>query len=79
MKNRYTFSPLAKKIFKDIDEHHGRAFLVGGIVRDMLIYNRVDYHDVDVEVYGLSVDELEELLANYMFYQILILLCRERK
>ena len=31
----------------------------------MLIYNRVDYHDVDVEVYGLSVDELEELLANY--------------
>lgn len=63
--NRYTFSPLAKKIFKDIDEHHGRAFLVGGIVRDMLIYNRVDYHDVDVEVYGLSVDELEELLANY--------------
>ena len=65
MKNRYTFSPLAKKIFKDIDEHHGRAFLVGGIVRDMLIYNRVDYHDVDVEVYGLSVDELEELLANY--------------
>ena len=50
MKNRYTFSPLAKKIFKDIDEHHGRAFLVGGIVRDMLIYNRVDYHDVVVGV-----------------------------
>ena len=62
------------KDLKDIDEHHGRAFLVGGIVRDMLIYNRVDYHDVDVEVYGLSVDELEELLANMAMSIVLVII-----
>lgn len=65
MKNRFCFSSLANQIFQDIDGHGGRAYLVGGIVRDMLIYNQVDYHDVDVEVYGLSIDQLESLLAKY--------------
>lgn len=65
MKNKYQFSPRANKIFNDIEMHGGRAFLVGGIVRDMLIYGHVDYHDVDVEVYGLSVEKVESILSNY--------------
>lgn len=65
MKNKYQFSYPVTEIFKDIESAKGRAFLVGGIVRDMLIYGQVDYHDVDVEVYGLTVEELEDILSKY--------------
>lgn len=65
MKNKFRFNALVNQIFNDIDRLGGRAYLVGGIVRDMLIYNQVDYHDVDVEVYGLSIEQLEALLSQY--------------
>lgn len=65
MKNKYQFEPLVNQIFEDIDCWGGRVFLVGGIVRDMLIYGHVDYHDVDVEIYGLNVDDLQQILSNY--------------
>lgn len=65
MKNKYQFNYPVTEIFKDIESAKGRAFLVGGIVRDMLIYGQVDYHDVDVEVYGLTVEELEDILSKY--------------
>ena len=65
MKNKYQFEPLANLIFEEIDKLGGRAFLVGGIVRDMLVYQHVDYHDVDVEIYGLSLGQLEALLGKY--------------
>ena len=65
MKSNYRFPPLVKNIFKDVDEKGGSVFLVGGIVRDMLVYGNVDYHDVDIEVYGLTVEQLENILSNY--------------
>lgn len=65
MKSNYRFPSLVKNIFKDIDEKGGKVFLVGGIVRDMLVYGNVDYHDVDIEVYGLTVEQLENILSEY--------------
>ncbi len=65
MKSNYRFPSLVKNIFKDIDENGGKVFLVGGIVRDMLVYGNVDYHDVDIEVYGLTVQQLENILSEY--------------
>lgn len=65
MKNKFVFNSLVNQIFQAIDNQGGRVFLVGGIVRDMKIYNHVDYHDVDVEVYGLEKDELEQLLKQF--------------
>ena len=65
MKNKFTFSPLANQIFKELDARGARAYLVGGIVRDMLINNHVDYHDVDVEIYGISIQDLENVLSKY--------------
>ena len=65
MKNKFRFCNCANKIFEDIYNQNGRAFLVGGIVRDMLMYGHVDYHDVDVEVYGLSIEQLENILKKY--------------
>ena len=49
MKNKFQFDYPVNEIFKDIESLNGRAFLVGGIVRDMLLYGKVDYHDVDVD------------------------------
>lgn len=40
----------------------GRAFLVGGCVRDLLL--RKPSKDVDIEVYGLQPDHLEAVLAR---------------
>jgi tRNA nucleotidyltransferase (CCA-adding enzyme) len=41
----------------------GRAYLVGGFVRDLLLGS--PSKDLDVEVFGLSVEELEEILAPH--------------
>lgn len=65
MKNKFIFNHCVKAIFNDIDKNNGRVFLVGGIVRDMLMYGHVDYHDVDVEIYGLSIEQLENILSKY--------------
>ena len=65
MKNKFQFDYPVNEIFKDIESLNGRAFLVGGIVRDMLLYGKVDYHDVDVEIYGLTIEQLENILNKY--------------
>lgn len=64
MKNKFNFAPLAKNIFQDIDKAGARAFLVGGAVRDMLLYGHSG-NDFDVEIYGLTVNELETILNKY--------------
>ena len=41
----------------------GRAFVVGGYVRDQLL--GIDSKDIDVEIYHLSVIELEQILRTF--------------
>ena len=41
----------------------GRAYLVGGYVRDQLL-NR-ECKDFDLEIYGIEVDDLKNLLAKF--------------
>ena len=41
----------------------GRTYFVGGVVRDQLL-NR-ECKDFDLEVYGIEVDDLENLLAKF--------------
>ena len=52
-----------RKIADDIRKSGGRAYLVGGSVRDMV--NRVQSEDVDVEVFGMEPDKLKEILSRY--------------
>ncbi len=52
------------KIAQDISEAGGRAFLVGGVVRDFLLGN-TDSRDYDVEVYDMEQDVLLSILKRY--------------
>ena len=50
------------ELARQAGERGGRAFLVGGFVRDLL--RGRPSKDVDVEVFGLALPELEELLSG---------------
>lgn len=50
-------------IARDIRARGGRALLVGGYVRDQLLGG--DNKDLDFEIYGVTVDELERILARH--------------
>lgn len=55
--------PLVRTIAKKIHEHQGKSLLVGGAVRDLLLGLKTK--DLDVEVYGLSAEQLELLLRDF--------------
>ena len=61
---KFNFDSLAKQVLDALMEK-GRVYLVGGIVRDMLLYHETDYHDVDVEIYDLEIDEVEKILQRF--------------
>ncbi len=54
--------PFAKEIFEDVKAANGKAFLVGGCVRDALLGNAPK--DFDVEVFGLAVPALEKIFRS---------------
>lgn len=54
--------PSANRVAVAITRAGGRAFLVGGCVRDLLMEKSAK--DVDIEVYGLQPDSLESSLAQ---------------
>lgn len=54
---------LAVEIARDVAAHGGRAYYVGGVVRDGLTGTACK--DVDVEVYGISPQTLREVLAAH--------------
>ncbi len=56
-------SPLSLQIFQEIRRQKGRAFIVGGAIRDDLLQK--DIHDMDVEVYGLTYQDLYTLLQQF--------------
>lgn len=49
-------------VVKRIHESSGKAYLVGGAVRDLVLGRMV--YDIDVEVHGLSVDSLSAILSQ---------------
>ena len=51
---------LARKIAELVQIRGGRAYLVGGCVRDQLL--GLDYKDIDIEIHGVCREELEEIL-----------------
>ena len=51
------------QISKAVSEAGGRALIVGGYVRDGLM--GFDPKDVDIEVYGLPVDALKDVLSKF--------------
>ena len=61
---KFEFNHLEKSVLDSLSKK-GRVYLVGGIVRDMVMYQKVDYHDVDVEIYNLEIDEIIDILSQY--------------
>lgn len=53
---------LAKQIAAAVAQRGGRAYFVGGVVRDRLM--NVECKDIDIEVYGLSPQTLREVLSE---------------
>lgn len=51
------------RIAPAIEERGGKAYLVGGYVRDHVL--GVESKDIDVEVHGLELDEVEEVLVGF--------------
>lgn len=61
-------------IASKVSEMGGRAYFVGGYVRDKLMYkyhsNSSNSYDIDIEIHGITNEELETILssiANYKF------------
>lgn len=58
-----------KEIASTIQDAGGKAFLVGGTVRDMLFERihglPIKSKDLDIEVFGLPTDELVKVLSNF--------------
>lgn len=53
---------MAKKIAQLVHDAGGRVFYVGGFVRDLLMEK--DNKDIDIEVHGITVEKLEEILDS---------------
>lgn len=56
-------NPLILTIVKIIDQKGGRAYLVGGAVRDLLLGFRSK--DLDIEVHNITLAQLEGILKEY--------------
>lgn len=63
VQNIVSHYPLVSKIIDAIHTHGGRALLVGGAVRDLLL--GLEIKDLDIEVYGLTTEQLEKILRSF--------------
>lgn len=54
---------MIKKIFREIEENGGKAYIVGGYVRDMILNQKSK--DMDIEVFKISPEKLENILRKY--------------
>ena len=57
--------PLIAQIAQAVRSAGGRAFLVGGLVRDRLLGSTADARDYDLEVYGIDGPALKTLLLKF--------------
>lgn len=53
-----------KEITKEIQNAGGKVFIVGGFVRD-LIMGQPNYKDIDVEVFNIAPETLENILTKF--------------
>ena len=58
-----TLHPLIIDICRAVDGAGGRAWIVGGVVRDALM--GVESKDQDIEVHGIEIDDLRRLLKQF--------------
>jgi len=58
-----TLAPSLDRIVRELDAARFRALIVGGAVRDELL--GLDPKDFDIEVYGVSYDQLAQILAKH--------------
>ena len=63
MNTKITVPKLADTIFRDIHDHGGEVYLVGGFVRDHIM--KRESKDIDVEIYHLSYRYLTDILSSY--------------
>lgn len=59
----FTRYPHITQILADIFKAAGKAYLVGGAVRDLLLGRPI--HDLDIEVHALTMDQLSALLQKF--------------
>ena len=57
-------SSFAKQVFDAIVENGGYVYIVGGSVRDEIL-NISNNHDIDVEVYQLTYQQLHDILSTF--------------
>ncbi len=63
LQNILSCYPLVSTIIEAIHAHSGRALLIGGAVRDLLL--GIEVKDLDIEVYGLTTEQLEKVLRSF--------------
>ena len=54
---------MIKELARDIKESGGYLYIVGGWVRDKIL--NLESKDIDVEVFGIEKEVLEEILLRY--------------
>lgn len=54
---------ISKEIAQEVKDKNGRMFYVGGYVRDQIM--KKENKDIDVEVFGLSLKQLTEIISKY--------------
>ena len=64
----YDTYPTLSLILKAIEAHEGYAYFVGGMVRDMVLSSPIK--DVDIEVHGLSEEQLMHILQKFGFVDL---------
>jgi len=64
----FNLNPVILKIFSILQENNFNAYLVGGVVRDLLIEKyhnlQIKNKDYDIEVFGVSLTNLETILRS---------------
>jgi tRNA nucleotidyltransferase (CCA-adding enzyme) len=66
VKNKLVFDDITVAVFEAIEANGGEVYIVGGTVRDLYINQRIeDFHDIDVEVYHISLTKLQTVLATF--------------
>lgn len=65
MKNKMVVKEIYSTILDEIEIAGGKVFIVGGTVRDYLLNQEIDNQDMDVEVYGLTMVQLQNVLQQF--------------